>query len=93
MKAGSMSYRPQASQARAPRFRALHLQQRELEHRENIFLKCRILRALSPVGEGQWRFQMVSHASTAVKVTSRAQAMALKPGTVFITPDGRRLVR
>lgn len=31
--------------------------------------------------------------SAPVRVTTRAQAMALKPGTVFITPDGRRLVR
>lgn len=29
----------------------------------------------------------------AVPVKSRAEAMSLKPGTVFITPDGRRLVR
>jgi hypothetical protein len=28
-----------------------------------------------------------------VRVQSRAQAMALKPGTAFITPDGRTLVR
>jgi hypothetical protein len=28
-----------------------------------------------------------------VRVNSRADAMALKPGTVFITPDGRQLVR
>jgi hypothetical protein len=37
-----------------------------------------------------------SAASTAtgpVKVQTRAQAMALAPGTVFVTPDGRQLVR
>lgn len=28
-----------------------------------------------------------------VKVSSRAEAMALAPGTIFVTPDGRQLVR
>lgn len=44
-----------------------------------------------PTRPGQ---QVSGQGSTApVRVNSRADAMALKPGTVFVTPDGRTLVR